>query len=312
MSPTVTGMPQPPRIVSLLSSSTEIVAALGCAPWLVGRSHECDYPPEILGLPVCSKPRIDPAAASHEIDAQVKSLVASQLSIFEVDGALLSELKPDLILTQTLCDVCAVSDRDVLLALGAGVGEARLVSLCPQCLTDTWTDIETVASALGVPERGVALHAQLRARLEQLKSRVLGRPRPRVACLEWLDPLMAAGNWVPELVEAAGGQSVVGRVAVHSPWLSWEELAAADPEVIVLMPCGFDLPRTVREAAPLSADPRWRALRAVRDSRVFAVDGNQYFNRPGPRLVESAEVLEAIFSGADLDPRQAQRLSYSV
>lgn len=304
-------MSQPPRIVSLLSSSTEIVAALGCSQWLVGRSHECDYPPEILGLPVCSKPRLDPNAASGEIDAQVKSLVASQLSIFEVDGPLLSELKPDLILTQTLCEVCAVSDRDVLAALGAGTAEARLVSLCPQCLTDTWNDIETVASALGVPERGVALHAQLRARLEQLKSRIADRPRPRVACLEWLDPLMAAGNWVPELVEAAGGSAVVGRAAAHSPWLSWEELAAADPEVIVLMPCGFDLPRTVREAALLAADPRWRALRAVRDSRVYAVDGNQYFNRPGPRLVESAEILDAIFCGRDIDPRQAQRVSFA-
>ena len=304
-------MPLPPRIVSLLSSSTEIVAALGCVDWLVGRSHECDYPPEIRWLPVCSQPRLDPAASSREIDARVKSLVASQLSIFEVDGPLLSELRPDLILTQTLCEVCAVSDRDVLVALGAGTGEARLVSLCPQCLADTWTDIETVATALGVPDRGTELVSQLRARLERLKGSVAGLPRPRVACLEWLDPLMAAGNWVPELVEAAGGKSVVGRAAAHSPWLSWEDLAAADPDIIVLMPCGFDLLRTVREAACLAADSRWNALRAVRDSSVYAVDGNQYFNRPGPRLVESAEILAAIFHGGSLDTRAVQRVEQS-
>ena len=292
-------MSHPPRVVSLLSSSTEIVAALGCADRLVGRSHECDYPPEILGLPVCSRPRLDPAATSREIDASVKSLVASELSIFEVNGQLLAALQPDLILTQTLCEVCAVSDRDVLQALGAGAGAAQLVSLKPQSFADTWNDIETVATALGVPARGTTLVGQLRERLEKLITQVAPLARPRVACLEWLDPLMAAGNWVPELVTAAGGVPVVGQGGVHSPWLSWENLAAADPEVIVLMPCGFDLPRTIREAACLTAHPLWSDLRAVRDRRVFAVDGNQYFNRPGPRLVDSAEILAAIFHGTE-------------
>jgi iron complex transport system substrate-binding protein len=292
-------MSHPPRVVSLLSSSTEIVAALGCADRLVGRSHECDYPPEILGLPVCSRPRLDPAATSREIDASVKSLVASELSIFEVNGQLLAELQPDLILTQTLCEVCAVSDRDVLQALGAGAGAAQLVSLKPQSFADTWNDIKTVATALGVPARGTTLVGQLRERLENLITQVAPLARPRVACLEWLDPLMAAGNWVPELVTAAGGVPVVGQGGVHSPWLSWETLAAADPEVIVLMPCGFDLPRTIREAACLTAHPLWSDLRAVRDRRVFAVDGNQYFNRPGPRLVDSAEILAAIFHGTE-------------
>lgn len=284
-----------PRIVSLLSSSTEIVSALGCLDWLVGRSHECDYPPEVLALPVCSRPRIDPLASSLEIDTQVKTLVTNQISIYEVDGPQLTALHPDLILTQMLCEVCAVSDRDVLAALGPDLlPRARLLSLSPQCLAETWTDIQTVADALGISGRGAEVVTSLRSRMEQLRVRVSPRTRPRVACIEWISPLMAAGNWVPELVEAAGGESVLGRAGIHSPWLTWEELEAADPEVIVLMPCGFDLERTCQEARVLDSEARWKALRAVRNDRVYAVDGNQYFNRPGPRLVDSAEMLEKI------------------
>ena len=215
-----------PRIVSLLSSSTEIVSALGCLDWLVGRSHECDYPPEVLALPVCSRPRIDPLASSLEIDTQVKTLVTNQISIYEVDGPQLTALHPDLILTQMLCEVCAVSDRDVLAALGPDLlPRARLLSLSPQCLAETWTDIQTVADALGISGRGAEVVTSLRSRMEQLRVRVSPRTRPRVACIEWISPLMAAGNWVPELVDAAGGESVLGRAGIHSPWLTWEASA---------------------------------------------------------------------------------------
>ncbi len=285
-----------PRIVSLLSSSTEIVAALGGVEWLVGRSHECDYPTEVLGLPICSHPRLDPSASSLEIDTQVKTLLASQLSIYDVDGPQLAALSPDVILTQTLCEVCAVSDKDVLLALGPELlPGTRLVSLKPQCLADTWADIQTVAAAIGVASRGDELVDQLRSRMQALRQRVAAYSRPRVACIEWLSPLMSAGNWVPELVVAAGGEVVVGEAGKHSPWLSWEELYAADPDLLVLMPCGFDLDRTCQEAAVVMTDPRWSELRAVQGGRVYAVDGNQYFNRPGPRLVDSAEMLAEIF-----------------
>ena len=290
-----------PRIVSLLSSSTEIVAALGCLEWLVGRSHECDYPPEVLRLPICSNPRLDPSASSLEIDTQVKSLLASQLSIYEVDGPCLAALRPDVILTQTLCEVCAVSDKDVLLALGPELlPGTRLVSLKPQCLVETWDDIQTVADALGVSPRGEELVDQLRSRMEALRLRVADSPHPRVACIEWLSPLMSAGNWVPELVVAAGGEAVVGVAGKHSPWLAWEELEAADPDLLILMPCGFDLERTCAEAAAEMTDARWGQLRAVRAGRVYAVDGNQYFNRPGPRLVDSAEMLAEIFDSPQL------------
>lgn len=285
-----------PRIVSLLSSSTEIVAALGCVEWLVGRSHECDYPPEVRGLPICSTPRLDPSASSLEIDTQVKSLLASQLSIYEVDGPRLNALTPDVILTQTLCEVCAVSDKDVLLALGPELlPGTRLVSLKPQCLADTWADIQTIADALGVSARGEELVDQIRSRMNALQLRVADGPHPRVACIEWLSPLMSAGNWVPELVALAGGEAVVGEAGKHSPWLAWEDLHAADPDLLVLMPCGFDLERTCAEAATAMTDARWGELRAVQAGRVYAVDGNQYFNRPGPRLVDSAEMLAEIF-----------------
>ncbi len=286
----------PLRIVSLLSSSTEIVAALGCREWLVGRSHECDFPIEVLALPVCSKPRIDPSAASRDIDSQVKALLADQISIYEVDGPLLATLRPDVILTQSLCEVCAVSDQDVLTALGPDLlPGTRLVSLKPQCLAETWDDIRTVADALGVSSRGVEVVNRLRSRMAALRQRVADGPHPRVACIEWLSPLMAAGNWVPELVAAAGGESVIGQAGKHSPWLTWDELRAADPDVLVLMPCGFDLERTCQEAAAVMCDPQWGELRAVQAGRVYAVDGNQYFNRPGPRLVDSAEMLAEIF-----------------
>jgi len=285
-----------PRIVSLLSSSTEIVAALSCTEWLVGRSHECDFPPEVLRLPICSRPRLDPSASSLEIDTRVKALLANQLSIYEVDGPLLASLQPDVILTQTLCEVCAVSDKDVLAALGPELlPGTQLVSLKPQCLVDTWGDIQTVADALRVSSRGEKLVGQLRSRLESLRRRVADRAHPRVACIEWLSPLMSAGNWVPELVEAAGGVPVIGEAGKHSPWLTWEELNVADPDLLVLIPCGFDLERTCDEAAAVMTDPRWSELRSVQAGRVYAVDGNQYFNRPGPRLVDSAEMLAEIF-----------------
>lgn len=294
-------MDRHPRIVSLLSSSTEIVAALGCLDWLVGRSHECDYPPAVLTLPICSRPRVDPSASSLEIDTQVKSLVTQQISIYEVDGPQLAQLQPDLILTQMLCEVCAVSDRDVLAALGPDLlPRTRLLSLSPTCLAETWDDIQTVADALGVSLRGKEVVTRLRSRMTTLRERVSQHTRPRVACIEWLSPLMAAGNWVPELVEAAGGDPVIGRAGAHSPWLEWEQLEAADPDVFVLMPCGFDLERTCDEAGVLHSDPRWNALRSVREGRVYAVDGNQYFNRPGPRLVDSAEMLADIFHRIDL------------
>jgi iron complex transport system substrate-binding protein len=286
----------PVRIVSLIASATEIVHALGMGEHLAGRSHECDYPPAVLKLPVCTEPAFDVHGTSREIDERVKSTVAAQLSVYQVHRQVLQGLRPDVIITQSHCEVCAVSDKDVQQALGEWSGSRpRIVSLAPNALADVWRGIAEVGEALGVPERGTALVGRLQDRIAALATAARSLPaRPTVACLEWLDPLMAAGNWVPELVELAGGASLFGSAGQHAPWLSWDDLARRDPDVIVALPCGFDLPRTRAEARCLNENPLWPKLRAVRAGAVYLTDGNQFFNRPGPRLVESLEILAEI------------------
>jgi iron complex transport system substrate-binding protein len=291
------------RVVSLLASATEMVAALGCQDQLVGRSHECDYPPEVMSLPVVSTVQIDITTDSAQIDAQIKRLAQNRpspedaalkaLSIYAIDVGLLETLKPDVIFTQTQCEVCAVSERDVMQAVRHLTGlQPRIVSLAPHRLSDVWEDVLRVGRALERDDSAQALVQDYQQRLEQLASTTsqLGA-KPRVTVLEWLDPLMAAGNWTPELVDYAGGENVFGEMGLHSPWLSWEELQAADPDVLVLSPCGFSLERTMVDVPLLQRHPTWQELRAVQNGRVYAIDGNQYLNRSGPRLVESAELL---------------------
>lgn len=284
------------RIVSLIASATEIVAALGLLDQLVGRSHECDYPPSVLKLPVCSEPKIDVHGSSQEIDDRVKDVLRQAVSVYRVFGEELERLSPTVIITQTQCEVCAVSLEDVKEAVCELVGSRpKIVALEPMELRDVWRDILQVADALDVPERGRELVASLRTRLEEIQSKAQRlSDRPRVACIEWIDPLMAAGNWVPELVEIAGGVNLFGKAGEHSPWMTWEELGSSDPDVIAVMPCGFDMPRTESELGPLTSRTEWANLSAVKTGRVYVTDGNQFFNRPGPRLVESAEILAEI------------------
>ncbi len=282
-----------PRIVSLIASATEIVHALGFGPDLVGRSHECDHPPSVQELPVCTEPRFDVQGSSAEIDRRVKAVLQDAISVYRVHSHVLDALRPDVIVTQSQCEVCAVSLRDVEEALCRMVSSRpRVVALEPHSLADVWDDIRRVAQALGARSQGEALVARLQERMEAVARRARGLPeRPRVACIEWLDPLMAAGNWVPELVERAGGRDLFGRPGHHSPWMTWEQLLDADPDIIVCMPCGFDIPRTLEELPVLARRPGWSRLRAVQTGRVYVTDGNAYFNRPGPRLVESLEIL---------------------
>ncbi|HTY65549.1 MAG TPA: cobalamin-binding protein [Alphaproteobacteria bacterium] len=289
-----------PRVASLLASATEIVAALGAADLLVARSHECDFPPEIAHLPVVTAAQIDTNQPSGAIDREVKALLSRALSIYRVDGEGLRAVAPDLVVTQTQCEVCAVTPADVEAALAAWTGaRPRLVSLAPNALADIFADIERVAAALGRPRHGAALVENLRARMEAIATETARLDaRPRVACLEWIDPLMAAGNWVPELVAMAGGENLFGAAGRHSPWMSLEELAAADPDVILVLPCGFDIARTRRELPALTRRAEWGGLQAVRDRRIFLCDGNQYFNRPGPRVAESLEILAEILHPA--------------
>jgi iron complex transport system substrate-binding protein len=283
------------RIVSLLASATEIVAALGCESSLVGRSHECDFPTSVTRLPICSQPRIDVTGSSLEIDQAVKQALTDGLSIYEVLTDELRRLDPTVVITQTQCEVCAITLSDVESALRDLTGsQPQLVALQPMQLSDVWRDIRTVAAAIGVSEHGERLVASLTEQLESIRQGVANRStefKPTVACIEWMEPLMTAGNWVPELVEIAGAKPILCEAGKHSPWLEWEQLIAADPEAIFVMPCGFSSERTQSELHLLESHPAWRTLKSVRRGNVAVVDGHQFFNRPGPRLVESAEIL---------------------
>jgi iron complex transport system substrate-binding protein len=284
------------RIVTLIASATEIVSALGFEEQLVGRSHECDYPPSIKKLPACSEPKIDANGSSREIDDRVKAIAGEALSVYRVHTEILERLKPDVIVTQDHCEVCAVSLRDVERAVCKILdSDTQIVSLSPNDLADIWKDIRLVAEALDCEDRAEALIAQLQNRLKNIADKACRfANQPTVACIEWIDPLMSAGNWVPELVEIAGGIDLLGNAGGHSGYVSWKSLVTADPDVIVILPCGFDIPRCRKEMSPLWEQPGWNDLKAVRNQRVFLTDGNQFFNRPGPRIVESAEILAEI------------------
>lgn len=283
------------RIISLLPSATEIVCLLGCGDRLVGRSHECDYPIEVTSLPVCTESKLLPNATSREIDTQIGNLRNASLSVYRLNTQLMQELKPDLIITQSQCDVCAASEAEVARALGNWSGPTpQILSLTPRRLADVWEDIRRVAALLEVTEPGREALRALKNRCVDVIEKACLLTRPSMACLEWLDPLMGAGNWVPELVELAGGKNVFGTADQHTGRLRWEELRTANPDFIVALPCGFDRQRTATELLALSQRAGWSELKAVRSGRVFACDGSAYFNRPGPRLVDSLEILAEI------------------
>lgn len=289
------------RIVSLIASSTEIACALGLEKQLVGRSHECDFPESILHLPSCSEAKFNIHGTSYEIDQRVKAIAQEGLSVYRVDAEKLKGLKPDVILTQTQCEVCAVSAKDVEAAVCELVGsKPQIISLEPNALQDIWSDFQRVADALEVPERGQDLVKRCQERMAGIAEAAHDLPeRPRVACLEWIDPLMAAGNWVPELVEMAYGENLFGEAGKHSPWMNWEDLVRKDPDVIIALPCGYDIAKTRNEMSALTQRPDWSNLKAIKKKRIYLADGNQYFNRPGPRIVESLECLvEMLHPGA--------------
>lgn len=284
------------RIASLLPSATEIISALGLADDIVGVSHECDHPAEIVGRPVLTEPKIDPRGSSSAIDTAVRDLVRDGLSVYRIKEDQLRAARPDLIVTQEQCEVCAVSFSDVQRATAQWLGaDTTIVSLKPNFLTDVIKDVERVAAAARCPDAGTTLVARMRERLESIRERAqFVHSRPRVACIEWLDPLMVAGNWVPELVELGGGTYDFVAAGTHSKTITWADLIAARPDVVILMPCGFKLEQTRRELPQLIARPEWQALQAVRNRRAYSVDGNAYLNRPGPRIVESAELLAGL------------------
>ena len=293
-----------PRVVSLLPSATEIAVALGLADQLVGRSHECDYPAPVTRLPVCTSSKLGKGLSSIEIETRVQEIVRAGLSVYEVDAPLLRRLRPDVILTQSQCAVCAVTPLDLEEALASWIGTAPiLLSLAPDALADIWDDFRRVGEATGRLEEALRVAARLRERLTALRSRSSRRVgSPTVLALEWIDPLMAAGNWVPELIEAAGGVPLLAAAGQHSPWIGWEDVTRIDPDVIIMMPCGYQLPETLAERQHLEARTEWKDLRAVRAGRVFVADGHHFFNRPGPRLVELADIIADILACAFSEP----------
>ena len=284
------------RIISLIPSATEIVCALGFENRMVGRSHECDFPVGVKTLPVCTEPKIDSEVSSAEIDHRIKEILEKALSIYKVHVDKLKELKPNLIVTQSQCEVCAVSLKDVEKAINQFIGsKPKIVSLEPNSLADIYDDILRVASALDVTNAGNRFVENMKENVKKIEEKSRNLVKPKIGCIEWIEPLMAAGNWVPELVDKAGGKNLFGVAGEHSPWMKLKDLVEMDPDIIVVMPCGFDIERIKKELHVLTKKEEWSKLRAVKNNKVYVVDGNQYFNRPGPRILDSLEILAEIF-----------------
>ncbi len=287
---------KPPRIVSLLSSATEILCALGLEDSLLAVSHECDFPSSITGKPRATVSFIDSNRPSEQIDSEVKSRLGAGLPLYGLNEPLLRSLAPDLIVTQAQCNVCAIQYDDVLklVASSPELSQTRVLALSPNSLQDILQDVLRVGEAVGLSDRAQHFESSLRTRIDRVASLTRSldpSSRPRVICIEWVSPLMAAGNWTPELIELAGGQSGLATSREHSRYVTWREITGFDPQVLLVAPCGFDLRRSDHEAQELPTLPCWNAVSAVKAGRVFVLDGNALLNRSGPRIVDSLELL---------------------
>jgi iron complex transport system substrate-binding protein len=303
------------RICSLLPSATEIAFALGLGDEVVGVTHECDYPPEAKKRRVVVKSVIDPERQdSGEIDRLVREHVQKKKSIYTIDLPSFQAAAPDFILTQDLCDVCALDYNEVIEAARSLARAPKIVTLAPSTLSDVLRDIESVGNAAGRNREAMALVTSLKQRIERVRERTArSDKRPRVACIEWLDPIYNAGHWLPEMVALAGGIDGLGEKGEPSKQIGWEAVRAFAPEVVVLMPCGFDVQRNLKEASLLSRLDGWSKLPAVKNERVYAVNGSAYFNRSGPRLIDGLEILAQIIHPEifpwQAPPEAAQRIS---
>lgn len=285
------------RIVSLIPSGTEILATLGLTQFIVGRSHECDYPPEIENRPVCTSARINTQSSSGEIHDKIKYLLESALSVYKVETEVLEKLQPTHIITQDQCDVCAVSLKEVEKAIGnITQSSPEIISLQPKVLQDVWRDMEELGKVFGVNTLKILENLEARVKIVETRTKGLSATEtlPKVACVEWTEPLMIAANWIPELVTLAGGKPLFSINGQSSGTITVEKLIASNPDIIIFMPCGFGLERTHQEALTLTQLPEWQNMHAAQTGRVYITDGNSYFNRPGPRLVDSLEILADI------------------
>ena len=280
------------RVVSLLPSATEIVCHLGLTDSLVGVTHECVYPPEVRRLPKVTRTLIPAEASSHQIDALVRERLKTQRALYTLDMPTLERLRPELIVTQALCDVCAVAEDEVREAACSLPGHPVVINLEPSRLSDVFECVRAVAEAAGLAERGETAVAELKRRVAEVDRRTAAvTDRPRVVVLEWIDPPFCAGHWSPELVRLAGGQEAIGQEGARSRTVSWQDVRDADPHVLFIACCGFDVERTTEDLPLLQSLPGYRAMRCVREGRVYVTDGSAYFSRPGPRLVDSLEIL---------------------
>lgn len=286
------------RIVSLLPAATEIICALGLEHQLVGRSHECDYPPGISNLPICSSAKFLPGSDSAEIDRQVKEILSESLSIYTIDRDLIKSLAPEVIITQAQCEVCAVSLKDVETALADLLDKkCQLISLQPNGLDDVYGDIRMIAGQLGVENAAEELLELSAERINIIRHKLkFITEKPTVACIEWLSPLMMAGNWTPEIVEIAGGLPILTEAGKHSSYINFQDIITVNPDIILIMPCGFSIQRTLQEIGLFLDTPGWADLKAVKSQRVYIADGNQYFNRSGPRITDSIEIMAEIIN----------------
>jgi iron complex transport system substrate-binding protein len=294
------------KIVSLLPAATEIVWALGLRESLVGRSHECDFPEDVKALPALTRARIDPSLPSARLDEEVRRIVAARLPIYMLDEARLAALAPDVVVTQAACEVCAIAYDQVVASLRRTAFRARVVSLQPSRLVHVIEDVLAVAEACGIAEHGRAVAASLHERLRRVAASARPGVRPRVAVVEWLAPPMLAGHWVPDALEAAGGVAVRPAAGAASPYATWDEIRSLAADAVVVAPCGFDLERTVQEAAPVAETLRGLA------PRVLLMDGNAYLNRPGPRIIEAVETIAAWLRGEVVPEERALPLESPV
>jgi iron complex transport system substrate-binding protein len=302
------------RIVSLLPAATDFVAVLDRLPDLAGRTHECDWPPEgVAGVPVVTATGIDAdAMSSREISAAVGGADHHGSSLYTLDTDVLARLAPDVVLTQDLCDVCAVSYQRVSEAVRVLDAGPRVVSLEPHTLPEVLACLEQLGEILGVPEVAADQLTRLRARLAGVREQVVGLPRPTVAAIEWLDPIWPAGHWVPEQITYAGGEPLLAKPGQHTDPVEWQAVVDARPDVLLVLPCGFPPERTLAEIDVLTGRPGWSDLPAVRSGQVWVLDGPAYFNRPGPRVVRGVEVLahvlHGVAAGSPVEPAEARRL----
>jgi iron complex transport system substrate-binding protein len=294
------------RVVSLLASATEIVCTLGAGDRLVGRSHECDNPEWVRSLPPCSEPAFDISVSSREIDAEVNRRIRAREPLYIIHAGRIRELAPDLVIAQEHCEVCAVTPADMSRAR-CDIGGARVLPLNAGTVEGIFLSIQQVAAALGLEDNGREVVARERARLDAVRARVAGLRRPTVVMLEWTDPIFAMANWGPELVDIAGGDLLLGKPGRHSTAVDGRPVAEADPEVLIVAPCGFALDRALRDRPVLEACPWWSNLRSVRTGKVAFADGNLFFNRSGMTTVPTAEIIAEILHGVTFGERTEGR-----